>query len=146
MSTESLYGTIVVGFFFPLAAAELAAAKAAMTFPRVLKDLLMLAPSFKRWPVAPVELALSEPARSTRLGEVCCGIEWYESDLLYGASPIPSFEHDAASPDSRDLLSDHFGLHVQSLLSQKDGEHRMTSRRCLVHLSRCNRSSLCGCQ
>ena len=38
-----------------------------MTFPRVVRDLLMFAPSFNRCPVAPVELARSEPARSTRL-------------------------------------------------------------------------------
>ena len=33
--------------------------KAEMTVPRVTKDLLMLAPSLRRWPVAPVEFALS---------------------------------------------------------------------------------------
>jgi hypothetical protein len=38
-----------------------------MTFPRVVRDLLMLAPSFSRWPVAPVEFARSDPAKSTRL-------------------------------------------------------------------------------
>lgn len=38
-----------------------------MTLPRVVRDLLMLAPSLRRWPVAPVELARSEPAKSTRL-------------------------------------------------------------------------------
>ncbi|CAN7986448.1 unnamed protein product, partial [Ixodes hexagonus] len=38
-----------------------------MTFPRVVRDLLMLAPSLSRVPWAPVESALSLPARSTRL-------------------------------------------------------------------------------
>lgn len=38
-----------------------------MTLPRVVKDLLMLAPSFKRVPLAPVESARSEPAKSTKL-------------------------------------------------------------------------------
>jgi len=38
-----------------------------MTFPSVVKDLLMFAPSFKRCPVAPVEFALSDPAKSTKL-------------------------------------------------------------------------------
>lgn len=37
-----------------------------MTFPRADRDLLMLAPSFSRSPVAPVLSALSEPAKSTR--------------------------------------------------------------------------------
>lgn len=40
-------------------------ARALMTFPRVVKLLLMLAPSFNRVPFAPVESALSDPARST---------------------------------------------------------------------------------
>lgn len=40
-------------------------AKAEMTLPRVVRLLLMLAPSFKRVPLAPVDSALSEPARST---------------------------------------------------------------------------------
>lgn len=47
-----------------------ASARAEMTFPNVVNDLLMLAPSFRRAPVAPVELALSLPARSTRLGRI----------------------------------------------------------------------------
>uniref|UniRef100_A0A6B0U5D5 Uncharacterized protein n=1 Tax=Ixodes ricinus TaxID=34613 RepID=A0A6B0U5D5_IXORI len=38
-----------------------------MTLPRVVRDLLMLAPSLSRVPCAPVESALSLPARSTRL-------------------------------------------------------------------------------
>ena len=40
-------------------------ASADMHLPRVDKDLLMFAPSFRRAPVAPVALALSDPARST---------------------------------------------------------------------------------
>lgn len=51
------------------------AASALMTFPRVVRDLLMLAPSLSRWPVAPVELARSEPARSTRLSRSGRGSE-----------------------------------------------------------------------
>ena len=38
-----------------------------ITFPKADKDLLMLAPSFNLSPVAPVESALSEPAKSTKL-------------------------------------------------------------------------------
>lgn len=41
-------------------------ARADMTFPKVVSDLLMLAPSFRRVPLAPVESALSDPAKSTR--------------------------------------------------------------------------------
>lgn len=42
-----------------------------MTFPSVVSDLLMFAPSLRRCPVAPVELALSEPAKSTKLATGC---------------------------------------------------------------------------
>ena len=42
-------------------------ARAEMTLPSVVSDLLMLAPSFRRVPLAPVESARSDPARSTRL-------------------------------------------------------------------------------
>lgn len=42
-------------------------ARAEMTRPRVLRDLLMFAPSLSRVPLAPVESALSDPAKSTRL-------------------------------------------------------------------------------
>lgn len=40
-------------------------ARALITFPRVVRLLLMLAPSFNRVPFAPVESALSDPAKST---------------------------------------------------------------------------------
>lgn len=43
-----------------------ALAKADIHLPRVERDLLMFAPSFNRAPVAPVELALSDPAKSTK--------------------------------------------------------------------------------
>lgn len=42
-------------------------ANAEITFPKVVKLLLMFAPSFKRVPLAPVESARSEPAKSTKL-------------------------------------------------------------------------------
>ena len=42
-------------------------ARAEITFPSVVRDLLMLAPSFRRLPFAPVDSALSLPAKSTRL-------------------------------------------------------------------------------
>lgn len=54
-------------FFDFFAVSVLAVAKAEMTLPNVVSDLLIFAPSFRRAPVAPVELALSDPARSTRL-------------------------------------------------------------------------------
>ena len=54
-------------FFFP--SPVLATARAEMTLPRVVRDLLIFAPSLSRWPEAPVELARSEPAKSTRLIE-----------------------------------------------------------------------------
>jgi hypothetical protein len=43
----------------------LAAASAAITLPNVVKLLLINAPSFNLFPVAPVAFALSDPARST---------------------------------------------------------------------------------
>ncbi len=62
-------------FFFPADDDEEAAAAAAdtvdsanaeITFPSVVKLLLMLAPSLRRVPLAPVDSARSEPARSTK--------------------------------------------------------------------------------
>ena len=41
-------------------------AKAEITFPKVVKLLLILAPSLSRVPLAPVDSARSEPARSTK--------------------------------------------------------------------------------
>ena len=41
-------------------------AKADMTLPKIMRLLLMLAPSFNLSPVAPVDCALSEPAKSIR--------------------------------------------------------------------------------
>ena len=38
-----------------------------MTFPSVVSDLFMFAPSLSRVPFAPVESARSEPAKSTKL-------------------------------------------------------------------------------
>jgi len=62
VSTESRYGTRTGG----LPGVELAAS-AEMTLPSEESDRLMALPSFKRAPVAPVESARSEPARSMRL-------------------------------------------------------------------------------
>jgi hypothetical protein len=62
VSLDSLYGTYMV--LFPVV---LFYAKTEMHFPRTESDLLMFEPSFSLSPVAPVEAALSEPAKSTRL-------------------------------------------------------------------------------
>ena len=81
--TESLNGMWSPFFFFPFAFPPANSAKAEMTcenvsskavnvvymgltLPRVVRDLLMLAPSLRRVPFAPVDSALSDPARSTR--------------------------------------------------------------------------------
>ena len=45
---------------------ELCSASLLMTRPSVVRDLLMLEPSLSLSPLAPVLLALSDPARSTR--------------------------------------------------------------------------------
>ena len=42
-------------------------ARADITFPRVVSDLLIFAPSFNRLPCAPVASARSLPAKSTKL-------------------------------------------------------------------------------
>lgn len=42
-------------------------ASAEMTLPKIMRLLLMLAPSLRRSPVAPVDSALSDPAKSMRL-------------------------------------------------------------------------------
>src|ERR1700744_4523722 len=60
---ESRYGTMEAFFFLPTETS----ARAAMTRPRGDNERLISAPSFKRAPVAPVEFALSEPAKSTKL-------------------------------------------------------------------------------
>jgi hypothetical protein len=53
--------------FLVSTAADDLSAKAAITLPRVVKERLMLAPSFNLVPVAPVLSARSLPARSTKL-------------------------------------------------------------------------------
>lgn len=63
--TESRYGT--TSFFLPPRFGPVSSASAAMTLPRVVRDLLIFDPSLSRAPVAPVEFALSEPAKSTSL-------------------------------------------------------------------------------
>ena len=78
--TESRYGMKSSPFFFPFLLSD-AEARAAMTFPKVVSDLLILAPSFRRWPVAPVEFARSEPAKSTRLWSCYCQL-WVRVRLL----------------------------------------------------------------
>ena len=63
------------GFFIPLTALwrldscynQLTdSAKAEMTLPKVVRLLLIFAPSFNRVPLAPVDSALSDPAKSTK--------------------------------------------------------------------------------
>lgn len=56
VSLESLYGIWWV----------LPSTKAEITFPRALRERLILVAYFIPYPVAPVLLALSDPARSTR--------------------------------------------------------------------------------
>ena len=62
VKAESLYGGNT-SFFLPKALS----AKVFITFPRTNKLLLILHPSFNLAPVAPVEFALSLPAKSTKL-------------------------------------------------------------------------------
>eukprot|EP00965_Chrysotila_dentata_P056476 1873881-Pleurochrysis_carterae.AAC.1 len=61
VSFELRYGTKT---FFPFRDAS---ARAIITLPSAERDWLMLIPSFKRAPSAPVLEARSEPAKSTRL-------------------------------------------------------------------------------
>ena len=71
VSTESRYGMNSAFFFLSAALASrdlfrllFTSAKAEMTLPRVVSDLLMLAPSFRRVPCAPVDMARSLPVGS----------------------------------------------------------------------------------
>ena len=61
VKAESLYGGST-SFFLPKALS----ANVLMTFPKTSKLLLILQPSLSLAPVAPVEFALSLPAKSTR--------------------------------------------------------------------------------
>ncbi len=81
VSTESRYGMKSPFFFFFPPAADAAAAAAAladcsasaeMTFPSVVRLLLMLAPSLSLVPLAPVDSARSDPARSTKEMRLTC--------------------------------------------------------------------------
>ena len=59
VSTESRYGTNSFFFFFPgTSISDPFSAKAEITFPKVVNDLFIFAPSFSRVPDAPVEFAL----------------------------------------------------------------------------------------
>ena len=64
-----------------------------MIFPKVVSDLLMFAPSFSRWPVAPVEFSRSEPAKLTKL-VIDCHLEAHtgaaRSDLMRGTFSVSS--------------------------------------------------------
>lgn len=64
VSLDSLYGTRIYSLFFFIPAFL---ARALMTLPKIERDLLIMAPSASLSPVAPVEPALSEPAKSIRL-------------------------------------------------------------------------------
>ena len=85
MSLESLYG--ICALFFP------ASVRALITWPRQRRPLLILIPSFRSWPVAPVFLILSEPAKSTKwnLAEI--------SSVNYAFSS-PSAASTTSSPSS----------------------------------------------
>lgn len=58
VNLESLYGICPVPFF--------SSVRALITKPRLSKPLLILIPSFKSCPVAPVFFILSDPAKSTK--------------------------------------------------------------------------------
>mmetsp|Transcript_27883 Transcript_27883/g.93832 ORF Transcript_27883/g.93832 Transcript_27883/m.93832 type:complete len:364 (-) Transcript_27883:470-1561(-) len=64
VSAESRYGTCRPTSASPLRSPS--STRRAMTLPSASSDLLMPMPSLSRSPVAPVRLALSDPARSTR--------------------------------------------------------------------------------
>lgn len=103
-----------------------------MTLPKVVSDLLILAPSFKRAPVAPVLFARSLPAKSTRLY------------IYIYVSHNPNFGTAIGSilPDTSYLFRFQVGKLVLFLLSQDDGEYSVRSRRRLVHIRSGDRASL----
>ena len=65
-------------------------ASAEMTFPSVVRDLLILAPSFNRVPLAPVESARSLPARSTKLILLTCNKSNYVTAVQISRTPYRS--------------------------------------------------------
>ena len=89
-----------------------------MTFPSVVSDLLMFAPSLSRWPVAPVEFALSDPAKSTKLmhGRHMSNRQGHLGDKTCKKK---------ATPDSGYLFCIHVRFYVMSLHSQKESEDCM---------------------
>ena len=86
-----------------------------MTLPSVVSDLLMFAPSLRRCPVAPVELALSEPAKSTRLAR-----------RQLESRPYSKGE---GVPDSGYFLGIQICIDVVFLHGQQQGEYGMGPRR-----------------
>lgn len=58
-------------------------ASADMTLPRVVRDLLIFAPSLSRVPLAPVESARSLPAKSTKLTLLTWKIKKYFKQSIY---------------------------------------------------------------
>ena len=99
VKTESRYGTKSSFFFLPLAVSLLACARAAMTLPRVVSDLLILAPSLKRVPCR-------SAATNTFQAYRCSGRR-----LTFGSCQVDE-------GDLRDFLPCHVGLSVQSFLSE----------------------------
>ena len=74
-----------VAYSMTLEGVRTTSASAEMTLPSVVSDLLMLAPSLRRVPVAPVESALSLPAKSTRLILLTCKHWQYMLEYLISA-------------------------------------------------------------
>lgn len=122
-------------FFFP--SPPDADASAEMTFPSVVSDLLMFAPSFRRCPVAPVEFARSDPAKSIKLHIIQVNIQ---KEVYITVSKQGRRKRDALNP--RNLLRVQIRIHIMSLRGQYEREHGMRTRRSLVHVRRRYRTRL----
>lgn len=93
-------------------------AKAEITLPSVVKLLLIFAPSLRRVPLAPVESARSEPAKSTRLIFDTCKRNTNHKYIF--------IMHDnRCFTEKSNLFRDQIRHRIMTLLCEKYGENRM---------------------
>ncbi len=107
-----------------------------MTLPSVVSDLLMLAPSLSLVPLAPVESARSEPARSTRLILLTCSTD---HTTHHGAAPAeqrPNVNSDFGKPSPLVPQAQDTEKHDPRVPSQPRADDRTFSPERFVSLSK----------
>ena len=124
-------------------------ARADITFPRVVRDLLMFAPSLRRTPLAPVLSALSDPAKSTKLiFETCETISMCQRQscaretrgLHYAMLRNVTQCYATAREILNNLFSLKLSCRIKMFLSENNGEHSMGPTRGFIHVCRGYRS------